>query len=237
MKDSFATFVLVHGAWHDGWCWHLVARELEAAGHNVIAVDLPLAGSDRDVQAVEAAIAKADTPVILVGHSYGGTVIGEAASGRTDVDHLVYVCAFATPMDQDANQVMAEGPKTGIEASMRIEGENIVIESEDAMKFLYAECPPELAKEAVLHLRPMGLAGLTSRRQPAYETIPSTYVVCTRDRVLHPELQERMATHCTTTVRIDTDHSPFVSTPGALTKIILDAAHLVGPRRRPGRAT
>jgi len=122
-------------------------------------------------------------------------VIGEAASGRTDVQQLVYVCALATPVDQDANQFMREGPKTNFEDSIRVKGQHVVFEPEDAIDAFYANCPAELADEARARLRPMGLQGLSTRRRPGYETIRSTYVVCTRDRALHPELQERMATH------------------------------------------
>jgi pimeloyl-ACP methyl ester carboxylesterase len=221
VEDAPSTFVFVHGAWHDGWCWHLVARELEKAGHPVVAIDLPLAGSDGDVEAVETAISNADSPVVLVGHSYGGTVIGEAASERTDVRHLVYVCALATPIDQDGNQAMADGPKTVVGESIRIEGKHVVFDTAKAIETFYADCPTELAEQALQHLRPMGIYGLSGRRRPAYETIRSTYVVCTRDRALHPELQEQMATRCTHTVRLETDHSPFLSTPIPLARILL----------------
>lgn len=221
MKTDPTTFLLVHGAWHDAWSWHLVAAPLERAGHAVEALDLPLTGSDDDVRAVEEALGRAAGPVVLVGHSYGGRVITEAASGHPDVSHLVFVCAFAMKAEEQGVEEIATVPPTRMDGQMRIEGEQILIGTEHAREIFYAHCPGELANEAIRRLRPMNLHGFSERRPAAWESIPSTYVVCSDDQALHPTLQEAMAERCTHTQRLATDHSPFLSTPGPLAEILL----------------
>ncbi len=221
MRKDPSTFVLVHGAWHDGWCWHLVASALEKAGHQVSALDLPLTGSDDDVRAVEEALDLAESPVVLVGHSYGGRVISEAASGREEVAHLVFVCAFAMKASEESASEVASPPPTRLEGQMRIEGEQIFVETGDAREIFYGRCPSPLVSEAIRRLRPMSIHGFSERRPAAWESIRSTYVVCSEDQALHPLVQERMAERCTHTERLATDHSPFLSAPERLSEILL----------------
>ena len=92
--SKVGTVILVHGAWADGSSWKEVIPRLEARGINVVAVQLPLSSLATDVATVQRAIAIAPSPVILVGHSYGGVVITEAGNDP-NVIGLVYVAAFA----------------------------------------------------------------------------------------------------------------------------------------------
>ncbi len=100
-----ATYVLVHGAWHGGWCWSKLVPLLEATRHRAIALDLPGHGNDktplaelsldRYVACVSTAIGTIDEPVVLVGHSLGGTVISQTAEMHPDrILKLIYLCAF-----------------------------------------------------------------------------------------------------------------------------------------------
>ena len=215
-----APFVLVHGAWHDGWCWHRVAERLRAAGREVVALDLPFTGSDDDVQHVESALDALATPAVLVGHSYGGTVISEAASGRDDVARLVYVCAFAERVDEDAAFV-AELPPNAFAGLPRLVDGQVVADPTKAPAAFYQLCEEEDARQAVARLRPMAPHPLSERRAPAFDELPSLYVVCTEDQALHPAYQERMAARCTRTERLETDHSPFLSRPDELAALLL----------------
>jgi pimeloyl-ACP methyl ester carboxylesterase len=92
------TVVLVHGAWHGGWCWSDVVPLLDKAGLAAVTVDLPSSGGTggltEDAALVRATVESQDGPTVVVGHSYGGIVITEATAGLTSVQHLVYVCAF-----------------------------------------------------------------------------------------------------------------------------------------------
>jgi len=217
------TFVLVHGAWHGAWCWDPVVELLEAAGHDVHAVELPFGGPDADVAEVITTLAGIDGPKVLAGHSYGGQVISEAASGRSDVTRLVYVCAFAPEQDEDLTTMMASAPPTVLGGANRFEGNSLVLDTDRAVDAFYHRSPPDQAKRAIARLRGFRvLPPLSTRREPAWKTIPSTYVICSDDQALHPELQERMAARCTDSVTLDTDHSPFLSTPEELARILLD---------------
>jgi pimeloyl-ACP methyl ester carboxylesterase len=102
MSRSLPALILVHGAWHGGWCWQKLTPYLVRRGFACRTVDLPSVGArpgetvglSADAAAVRAAIAEVSGPVILCAHSYGGMVISMAAAGAPQVEHLVYVCAY-----------------------------------------------------------------------------------------------------------------------------------------------
>src|SRR2546425_12084802 len=100
------TVVLVHGAFHDAWCWEPVRTALDERGVANQAPDLPLTGLDVDATTVAAVLDAVDGPVVLCGHSYGGMVISRAASGRDDVDRLVYLCAVQVVDDAEMSATM-----------------------------------------------------------------------------------------------------------------------------------
>src|SRR5215472_11584097 len=102
------TFVLVHGAWHGGWCWHKIVSRLEAAGHVAVAPDMIGHGIDRTpienvtlhslAEGVGAVVSRQRGPVVLVGHSFGGTIITEVGERMPEaIKVLVYLTAFVVP--------------------------------------------------------------------------------------------------------------------------------------------
>ena len=104
------TMVLVHGAFHDAWCWEPVRSLLDEQGIPNLAPELPLTGLEADAGAVRALLDAVDGPVVLCGHSYGGMVISRAASGRDDVDRLVYLCAVQVADDAEMAAIMQPTP-------------------------------------------------------------------------------------------------------------------------------
>jgi pimeloyl-ACP methyl ester carboxylesterase len=96
------TLVLVHGAWHGGWCWQRLTPHLERLGVFVRVVELPSVGAaagsavdlSRDAATVRSVIDSVPAPLVLCGHSYGGMVISQAAAGARNVARLLYLCAF-----------------------------------------------------------------------------------------------------------------------------------------------
>jgi pimeloyl-ACP methyl ester carboxylesterase len=191
------TFVLVHGAWHAGWCWDPIVPALEAAGHSVEAVDLPFTGPDDDVAHVVERL--------------------DAIEGRK-------VCAFAPEAAEDLFALIGSAPTTVLNGAIGPDGDYLELDTRQAVAAFYAKCAPDAAAKATERLRRFRiLPPLSEPREPAWKTIPSTYVVCTEDAALHPELQRRMAKRCTATVELDTDHSPFLSTPDELARILLDS--------------
>src|ERR1700690_3863309 len=95
-----STFVLVHGAGHGAWCWERTQQDLTAHGYRSVAVDLPLPSLEDDAAPGAACLDSLDGPALVGGQSYGGLVTSQAASGRSDVEHLVYVAAVLVAADE-----------------------------------------------------------------------------------------------------------------------------------------
>ena len=111
------TIVLVHGAWADASGWNGVARRLQDDGYTVIAPDNPLRGVQSDSAYLSSVLATISGPIVLVGHSYGGFVITDAATGNPNVKALVYIAAFAPDQGETPAQILALNP--GSEAAPR----------------------------------------------------------------------------------------------------------------------
>jgi pimeloyl-ACP methyl ester carboxylesterase len=210
------TVVLVHGAFHGAWCWEPVRNLLDERGIANLAPELPLAGLDADADTVRALLDAVDGPVVLCGHSYGGMVISRAASGRDDVDRLVYLCAVQVADDAEMATML---PTALMEHLVHGDDGSLAVDLEHAAADFYHDCDPELAAKSVAQLRPMPIGIRPATRadgevpQPAWTQMPSTYVVCTEDRAVHPDSQREMAEHADDVVVWDTSHSPMLSRP------------------------
>ena len=221
--------VLVHGAWHGAWCWAGVQAELDGRGVPTLAVDLPGHGASTlpftdlagDAAHVADVVARAGRPVVLVGHSYGGAVIGEAG-GQGDVRALVFVAAFCLDSGESvARQTDVSYPPTlAAAATVRAEG-LLTIDPAQATASFYAECPSPAAEAAVARL---GRQPVATFVQPAtvaaWHDRPSTYVLCSRDNAIHPLHQAAMSERCGEVVTLDADHSPFTSATTAVVDVI-----------------
>jgi pimeloyl-ACP methyl ester carboxylesterase len=222
-----ATVVLVHGAFHDGWCWELVRSALDGRGVPNQALDLPFTGLEGDAEAVGKLLDAIDGPVVLCGHSYGGMVISRAASGRDDVAHLVYLCAVQVGEDVDLATAMTT---SDVLMSSLIHGDDgaMSVDPEIAPAVFYHDCDDELTATAVSHLRGMGFGVIQESDEPpppaAWKQIPSTYVVCSQDRTIAPESQRTMAQQADHVVELDTSHSPMLSEPDAVADLLGDLA-------------
>jgi pimeloyl-ACP methyl ester carboxylesterase len=217
------TVVLVHGAFHDGWCWDLVRQELDERGVTNLALDLPFTGLEGDAEAVAKLLDTVDDPVVLMGHSYGGMVISRAASGRDDVAHLVYLCAVQVGEDIDLATAMTTSDElmsalvAGDDGSMRVD-------PSVAPAVFYHDCDDELTATAVSHLRGMGFGVIQESDEPpppaAWKHIESTYVVCSQDQTIAPESQRKMAEQANHVVELDASHSPMLSQPDVVADLL-----------------
>jgi pimeloyl-ACP methyl ester carboxylesterase len=207
--------MLVHGVAHGAWCWSRTRADLVGRGHEVFAVNLPLTGLDDDAAAVRRALDDWSQDVVLVGHSYAGLVISKAAAERSDVQHLVYVAAMMVDGGDVYLNRMSEFPAAPIneEVELTADGE-LVVSPTTAVECFYNECDRGEAADAARRLRPTAAACLAvpTGAEP-WKSIPSTYVLCVRDRAIHPDFQRWMATRAGEVVTLDTDHSPFMSLP------------------------
>lgn len=221
--------MLVHGAWHGSWCWERVVDGLTAAGVSAVAVDLPGPDLHADIAHVRGALDRVDGPVVLLGHSYGGAVITEAAH-HAAVEHLVYLCAFALAEGETcvsavpAAGISYEGRPSLFEGAVVADGA-ISLDPATASSCLYNRCDDATATWAVARLRPQPEAVFQQPTEsPAWRTKPSTYVVCSDDLAVHPERQRIMAARCSSSVEWDADHSPFLSQPDSVVRLLAELA-------------
>ena len=223
------TIVLVHGGWHGSWCWEPLLPFLTERGIEARTVDLPSCGCDTgslgdlrdDVEAVRAAVAKVDGPVVLCGHSWGGVVITEAGAVGP-VRRLVYLCAYVPDAGQSV-ATLREGrsPRPWILAR---DGA-LELDRGAAADVLYHDCDPATAAWAAERLVPQNAACLRNEvSAAAWRHLPSTYVLTTLDRVIPGGLQRRLADRCGEVVEIGTGHSPFLARPERVAGILAGLA-------------
>jgi pimeloyl-ACP methyl ester carboxylesterase len=207
--------MLVHGLGHGAWCWSRTIADLVGRGHDVFAVDLPLTGLDDDAAALRRALDDWGREAVLVGHSYAGLVISKAAAERPDVEHLVYVAAMLLDGGDTYLTRMSDFPAAPINDEVELTADgDFVVRHETAVGCFYNECDSGEASEAARRLRPTAATCLAvATGAEPWMSIPSTYVLCTRDRAIHPDFQRWMSTRAGEVVTLDTDHSPFMSLP------------------------
>lgn len=237
-----SAYVLVHGAWHGGWCWDQVTPLLERDGHSVAAPDLPGHGDDRTpaaevtlpayVDRVCEALASVDEPAVLVGHSMGGIVISQAAEQCPErVKTLVYLAAFLLPDGQTVGDVMGgnEGSMLPPFVVRGPEQGTSTVKDEGLTDAFYHDCSPEDVAFARARLVPQAAAPaavplrLTEAR---FGSIPRVYIECLQDRAIVPALQRRLYTAlpCARVLTLDSSHSPFFSQPAALAAMLMSLA-------------
>jgi pimeloyl-ACP methyl ester carboxylesterase len=229
------TIVLVHGDWADGSSWSGVIQGLQERGFTVVAPPNPLRGTD-DASYVASYLATVAGPIVLVGHSYGGFVITNAASGNPKVKALVYIDAFIPDEGQTLGQLSAGScldpatafnvvPSSGgavIDAYLRIEP--------NAPYQGFAQCfangvDPEQAAVLAAAQRPASLAQFSLvSGPPAWANIPAWSLIGTADRVITRAQQQAMSSRAAPHIStVNAGHLSYVSRPDAAIKVILAA--------------
>jgi pimeloyl-ACP methyl ester carboxylesterase len=233
------TIVLVHGGWADSSGWNQEIRKLQQLGYTTIAPANPLRGLASDADYIRSVLLTIKDPIVLVGHSYGGAVISNAAVGVPNVKALVYIAGFAPDNGESLIRLVTMnpgsqiGPQTLIQRNYPLadgtEGTDLYL-TEDGFETAFAsDVPKKLADQMWAEQRPFSQAAFESLSgKPAWKTIPSWYLVATQDRAIPPATQMFMAQRAHAQIfTVKASHVPMVSRPAAAIAVILKAAHAV----------
>ncbi|SDT17417.1 Pimeloyl-ACP methyl ester carboxylesterase [Jiangella sp. DSM 45060] len=236
------TVVLVHGAFADASGWSAEIRQLRNDGYPVLAPANPLRGIASDAAYLRSVLATISGPIVLVGHSYGGAVITNAASGNPNVKALVYVAAFApdegetlaeayagsmdsllTPDALDIRPYPLPGGGTGADAYIKV----------DRFRTIFAaDLPTRVTDVMAVTQRPLDASVLEEpTHDPAWKTIPSWYLLPSDDRVIGTDVERVMAERAgSEIVEVRASHAVLVSKPHTVTRLIEQAARATAGR-------
>jgi pimeloyl-ACP methyl ester carboxylesterase len=225
------TYILVHGAWSGAWCWRDVGAELTRRDVPWTVLDLPSSthGAHANTYLADDAhevieVAKLDGSVVLVGHSYGGAVITEAADQVPNLERLVYVAGLVPKLGQSASEAKQEvDVMTYLDTATERDGDFIRLNGELTGVALYQDCTEEVTAWALSQLTPQTVASFRSPRTSFDVDVPSYYVRCTMDNALDPRLQDVMASRCDEVATLESGHTPLLSRPLDLCDLILSS--------------
>jgi pimeloyl-ACP methyl ester carboxylesterase len=230
------TVVLVHGAWADSSSWDGVIDRLRRAGYRVVAAADPLQGLDQDSAAVASLLRSITGPIVVVGHSYGGAVITNAAAGNANVKALVYIAAFAPDAGESVGDLLFRPVAHPIPAlpliNYPVQNANgttdtdSIIDPAEFRQVFAADVNPTLAADMAATQRPAAGGAVTEASpQAAWRAIPSWYLVAKQDQAIAPDLERYMAARAHAhTIEADGSHSVMVSHPDTVAHLIQTAA-------------
>jgi pimeloyl-ACP methyl ester carboxylesterase len=232
--NTSPTVVLVHGAFADASGYAGVVRELQSQGVQARAPWNPLRGLAFDADAIVRYTSTIEGPVVLVGHSYGGAVITQAAPSIANAKALVYLAAFALEEGESCASVQEPFPPsklattneaTRYDAPGAVGGPDLFIKIPDFHDTFCADLPDDLAGPMAVSQRPLSAAGLTENATAAgWKTLPSWYLVSERDNAIPPDCERFMAERAgAATESIGGSHVAFIAQPDVAAKMILKA--------------
>jgi pimeloyl-ACP methyl ester carboxylesterase len=237
--DAQPTVVLVHGAFADASSWNSVIELLQAQGLEVTAPAVPLRGISIDSAYTASVLQEIPGPVLLVGHSYGGAVITNAAAKAGNVIGLVFVAAFAPDEGERLGEVTPESRDSVLNSALAPQhypapngGEPAVEFGIDPAKFhdaFAADLPAEQTAVMAATQRPVAeLAFSEPTGPPAWKHLPSWAVVATGDKAAGADLVRSMAERAGATItEVEGSHVIMISQPQAVTDVVLDAVAAV----------
>lgn len=223
-KPTKPSIVFAHGLWADGSCFSKLIPTLQADGHEVLAAQHGLDSLKGDVDTVRRALGRVKGPIILVGHSYGGTLI-TAAGTDARVAALVYIAALAPDESETSQSQQKKFPVTDVFSHIEVADGRVWLLPDGIACF--AGDLPEQEQKLVWATQAVPVAELFDQKieGTAWRSKPSWYIVATNDRTVHPDLQrfaaERMRAK---TYEVDSSHVPMLSNPRLVIDVIREAA-------------
>ncbi|MBW9209131.1 alpha/beta hydrolase [Mumia sp. zg.B21] len=219
------TIVLVHGAWADSSSWNPVIKRLRKDGYPVRAIANPLQGLTSDTAYLSSYLTAIEGPKVLVGHSYGGAVITNAATSVPDVKSLVYIAAFI-PAKGETIAGLTEGSDIPLTYTPVPGGVDVAIDPAEFPEVFAGDLDKTTAANLAVTQRPANSATVTDASVvEGYRTIPSWALLTRRDHAIDPALQRMMVGRAGAHVtEVDASHAVMLSRPGVVTDVIERAA-------------
>ena len=221
---------LLHGAWADGSSWAAVIRRLQAAGHDVVAPQLPHTSLSDDVAKVRHVLSLRHEPTVVAAHSYGGQVVTALGSDAPNVVGLVYVAAFGLDEGESIGALLGQGPPTPALAKFQIDDQGFAWLPEDAVLQHFApDVDPVEARVIYAVQQPLAASTLDDvMGTPAWRSLPTWFAVAQHDEVIPPDAERQFAKRMgATTVEVDSSHVVMISHPDDVTSLIQSAVDAV----------
>ncbi|HLZ59273.1 MAG TPA: alpha/beta hydrolase [Ktedonosporobacter sp.] len=231
-SSNKANIVLVHGFWADGSGWSKVISILQEQGHFVVAGQHAHTSLADDVATTRHLLAELEGPTLLVGHSYGGLVISEAATSAPGVVGLVYISAFMLDQGETLLGSGEQFPPMEVFQHLLVSAQGFAWIDPDVFPQNFANDidPVEARALAVTQVTPHASIFQTPASQPAWKSLPAWALFGSQDRMIHPDHLRWMAQRGKAAAReISASHVPFLSHPQEVAHIILEAANTVAP--------
>lgn len=221
------SIVFAHGLWADGSCFGKLIPTLQAEGHEVMASQHGLDSLATDVAAVKMCLARVRSPAILVGHSYGGTLITHAGTdGR--VAGLVYIAALAPDADETSQSLLDKFPTTPVFGHIEVTDGRVWLKQSGVAHF--AGDLPDVEQKLVYATQGAPVADLFNQKVEgtAWKSKPSWYVLATQDQTVPPDLQHFVSKRMKAdTTEVASSHVPMLSKPDVVLDVIRKAASAV----------
>jgi pimeloyl-ACP methyl ester carboxylesterase len=224
--------VLVHGAFADGSSWSAVIERLQEEGYHVIAPQFPCTSLAEDVARLRQVLEFQDGPTVVVGHSYGGQVMTALGRDAPNVVGLVYIAAFGLDQGESLGALFAQGPLTPALAHLFTDKRGFAWLSEDDFVNHFAgDVNPTSAKVMYAVQQALASTAFTDvMSEPAWEYVPSWYLVATEDEAIPPDAERQFARRMgATTVEVPSSHVPMVSHPKEVVDLIGSALEACQP--------
>jgi pimeloyl-ACP methyl ester carboxylesterase len=222
------SIVFAHGIWADGSCFSKLIPALQAEGHDVIAAQYGLDTLKLDVDATIHSFGRVGGPIVLVGHSYGGTVITHAGVDPR-VAALVYICALGPDETETSQSIQGKFPTTEVFQNIDVADGRIWLKPRTGVPCFAGDLSAEEQGFVYATAAPPAATLFTEKHEGiAWRTKPSWYIVGTDDKAVHPELERFCAKRMgATTVELKSSHVPMLSQPKAVLDVIRNASAAV----------
>lgn len=237
-KKAKPTIVLVHGAFADASSWNGVIKDLKKDGYPVVATANPLRSLSGDAAYLKGVLKSVKGPIVLVGHSYGGAVISQAATGDKRVKALVYIAAFLPAKGESALGLSGKYPGSTLGPNTQQwsyplpgggTGIELTIKQSKYRQQFAADVPKSLTSVLAATQRPIAVAALEEKAAaPAWKTIRAFSLIATGDKNIPPAAQRWMSRRAdATTVEVKASHAVSVSQPHKVARFVDAAAEIV----------